>query len=583
MDIVQYLYIIPTIALLAIFGRMITKDNFASSLLSGLLVISSIIAVTSRYIPAYNLLIVKGLLVVGVLLFLYEIIRNTKLHANYIKNNFLISRNNLIAISVIALIFAIYLISFHYQFLPFESHSVLYFAPSFEILKADYMGNLRVSTYYPSEFSAMHLIPSAAVSVVGFLNPNPNLAYFTEIRYILAIIFFTNFVYSLYVIFKPNPWKLFFICLLVFGIYGAEINYNLYVSSFIYVFVIFEIFLRVLKINLEEKDDNCQRKALELLFFATMLIICKAPIFYMAGAFAFYIWWKNKELRFAPLTIFGGILVLANMYSWLDMSFISTQAISNASKFTLKGGFEFKGMVGWSLNDSIKNLIELGDRSRKVTGFLILFYIIAKYYAVFLFITLKGKKFKELPFFDKSLVIYTIVSLVGILAVRNNEDIGHQAHAYFLMSTLSIAALIVFLLKIKLDKYIKTALITVFIIYSLPTKFFGIILPNRTTHDANNYKYLKYEDANLQDDSQESYIINDGEPYWKSELNSMLSGLRIKSSDTDYIDYGQIRHWIIGAEDKIIYCTPILEKCSNSKELNKDDMDKCEYCSKQNN
>ena len=119
MDIVQYLYIIPTIALLAIFGRMITKDNFASSLLSGLLVISSIIAVTSRYIPAYNLLIVKGLLVVGVLLFLYEIIINTKLHANYIKNNFFISRNNLIAISVIALIFAIYLISFHYQFLPF--------------------------------------------------------------------------------------------------------------------------------------------------------------------------------------------------------------------------------------------------------------------------------------------------------------------------------------------------------------------------------------------------------------------------------------------------------------------------------
>jgi len=173
MDIIQYLHIVPTIALLAIFGRIITKDNFASSLLSGLLVVSSVIAVTSRYIPAYNLLIIKVLLAVGVLLFLYEIIKNTKLHENYIKNNLLIDRNNLIAISAIALIVTIYLISFHYQFLPFESHSVLYFAPSFEILKADYIGNLRVSTHYPSEFSAMHLIPSAAVSVVGFLNPNP--------------------------------------------------------------------------------------------------------------------------------------------------------------------------------------------------------------------------------------------------------------------------------------------------------------------------------------------------------------------------------------------------------------------------
>ena len=87
MDVIQYLYIIPTIALLAIFGRIITKDNFASSLLSGILVISSIIAVTSRYIPSYNLLIIKGLLAVGALLFLYEIIRNTRLQTNYIKNN----------------------------------------------------------------------------------------------------------------------------------------------------------------------------------------------------------------------------------------------------------------------------------------------------------------------------------------------------------------------------------------------------------------------------------------------------------------------------------------------------------------
>ena len=508
MDIIQYLHIVPTIALLAIFGRIITKDNFASSLLSGLLVVSSVIAVTSRYIPAYNLLIIKVLLAVGVLLFLYEIIKNTKLHENYIKNNLLIDRNNLIAISAIALIVTIYLISFHYQFLPFESHSVLYFAPSFEILKADYIGNLRVSTHYPSEFSAMHLIPSAAVSVVGFLNPNPSLAYFTEIRYILAIIFFTNFVYSLYVILKPNPWKLFFICLLVFGIYGEEINYNLYVSSFIYIFVILEIFLRVLKISLEGKDDNYQRKVLELLFFAVMLIICKAPIFYIAGAFAFYIWWKNKELRFAPLTIFGGILVLANIYSWLDISFISTESIRNASKFTLKGGFEFKGMIGWSLQDSIKDLIELGDRGRKVTGFFILFYIIAKYYAVFLLINLKGKKFKELQIFDKSLVIYSVVSLVGILAVRNNEDIGHQAHAYFLMSILSCCALIVFLLNKNLDNYIKAALISTFIIFAMPNKFFGLLLPNRATFNANNYKYLKYQDADLQSTSQIKLFIH---------------------------------------------------------------------------
>ncbi len=340
---IQYLYIIPGILLLAIFGRMITKQNFSSSLLAGLLVLSSIIAITSRYIPSYNLMIIKALLVLGILFYLYELAKNLKLQENYL-GSLLISKNNLVATSAIALITAVYFINFHYQFLPFESHSVLYFAPSFEILKADYMGNLRVSTHYPSEFSAMHLIPSAAVSVVGFLNPAPNLAYFTEIRYILVIIFFTNFIYSLYIILKPKPWKLLFVCFLVFGIYGEEINYNLYVSSFIYVFVLLEIFIRILKINLDNSDQPTQNKSLqELLFFVVMLIICKAPIFYIAGAFAFYIWWKNKELRFAPLTVLGGILVLANMYSWLDMSFISTESIRNASKFTLKGVLNLKG------------------------------------------------------------------------------------------------------------------------------------------------------------------------------------------------------------------------------------------------
>ena len=279
MSLIQYFYIIPALILLSIFGRIITKDNFASSLLSGILLISSIIAVTSRYIPAYNLLIIKGFLAFGIIFYIYEILKNKKLKENYLKNNLTLDVKKIIAISVIAIIFSVYLINFHYQFLDFESHSVLYFAPSFEMLKADYIGNLRVPTYYPSELSAMHILPSAAVAVVGFLNPNPNLAYFTEIRYLLAIIFFTNFVYSLYVIIKPHPWKLFFICFMVFGIYAEPLAYDLYISSFLYIFVLFEIFLRSLKITPEVKGSDYQRNVLEFLFFAMMLIVCKAPIY----------------------------------------------------------------------------------------------------------------------------------------------------------------------------------------------------------------------------------------------------------------------------------------------------------------
>ncbi len=82
----------------------------------------------------------------------------------------------------------------------------------------------------------------------------------------------------------------------------------------------------------------------------------------------------------------------------------------------------------------------------------------------------------------------------------------------------------------------------------------------------------------MQSASQKSYIIKDDEPYWKSELNSQLSGLRINSTDTNYIDYGQIRHWIIGAEEKIVYCPSVLAKCNTDVDLSEEDQGKCEYC-----
>ena len=579
MGITIYLYIFLGILLTAIFGRIITKHNFASSLLAGLLILSSIIAVTSRYIPIYNLLIIQTILLLGIVVFLHEFIKNYKSVKDILKN--LSSKKNLLVILSIFLILIIYFINFHYQFFQFESHSLLYFSPTFEILKADYIGNLRVPTHYPSEFSSMHLIPSAAVATVGFLNPAPNLAFFTEIRYILIIIFFTNFIYSLYKTLNPSLWKLFFVCFLVFGIYGEEINYNLYVSSFIYVFVLLEIFLRILQINSERIEGNSQKEhSKDLLFFAIMLIICKAPIFYIAGIFAFYIWWKNKELRFHPITILVGILVLANMYSWLDMSFISTEAIKSASRFTLKGGFEFKELAGWSLQDSIKELIVLGDRGRKITGFLILFYILIKYYAVFLFIAFKDKKWHNLPIFDKSLVIYSIASLIGILTVRNDGGIGHQSHAYLLMSVLSFCALITFLLKTKLDKNIKLTLITIFIIFALSNKLGGLLLPNKSTYLVNNYGYLKYQDINSKYSGQKFYTINENEPYWKSRIYSQLLGLRIKGEDIQYMDHGAMTHFIIGAEKKIVDCPSIIEKCKTDKVFKQISQNQCNYCLK---
>ena len=556
MGLMEYCYMISGIVLLSIFGRSVTKNGFVSSFLAGLLIISAIISITSRYIPVYNVLIIKVLLAVGCLIFIYEMVKKAQLKGGCF-DKVLISKKDMLVIFLIMLFVGVYFIRFHYQLFLFESHSVLYFGPSFEMLKADYIGNLRVPTHYPSHFSAMHMLASAAAAVVGFLNPYPNLAYFTEIRYVLIIIFLTNFIYVLYKMFKPHLGKLLLICLLVFCIYGEEIHYTLYVSSFMYVFVLLEIFLRSLSLeggNWEKKRSNVQDKGIkEFLFFAIILVVCKAPIFYIAGIFAIYLWWKSEKYRFSPLIIVGGLLVIANIYTWWDVSRISTSVIKASSQFTLSGNFDFSEVFHWSLEDAIRHLVVLVDRGERVGGTLMLCYMIVKYYGVFGFITLRNKGFHKLKVMDKALIVYTIVSLIGILFVRNNGRIEHQAHAYFLMSILSCCALIVLLLKSQWNKNLIVGMTFIFIVFALPSKFIGLLLPNESVFSSADYGHLRYKDANLQSRVQQYYRVEGDESYWKSEINSQLSGLRMRGSDFNYINHGQTRKWIIGAEKKMVW------------------------------
>ncbi len=565
---INYFQIFAGIILTAIFGRIIVKNNFASSLFSGLLVLSAIISVTSRYVPLYNLLIIKSLLLVGFLFFCYDLRKNYQYFWTFWQ------KDKIVPIFIIAAFVALYFFSFHYQFFSFETHSILYFSPSFEILKADYEGNLRVSIHYPSGLSSFHLIPSAFLAVIGFLNNLPNLVYFIEIRYILIVIFFTNFIYSIYKTVLPNPWKLLFILIAIFAIYGEELNYDLSISSFVYVFALLEIFLTILRIKSAPNNLSYQRY---LLFLAIILIICKAPIFYVAGGFAFYLWLLNKDSKFHPLIIIAGILVLANMYSWWDMLHISTQAIQDDSRLTLRG-FGFKGMIDWSPKDSIRALIDMGNYDKKITAFLVLFYLLIKYYAVFFTLIFKSKKWQDLHYTDRALAIYAALSLIGVIVVRNNiSGIQHQAHAYFLMAILCGALLIFKLAQFKFSKNHILFLSVVFVIFALPSKYYGLFSFSKKA--ASNSSFLKYQDAKLQDPHQEFYTVAKDEPYWKAELQAQMSGLRIKGSDIKYFDSGAIRYWVIGAEDKVIYCEYLLsQECTSDYMKIESYRQKCEYC-----
>ena len=307
-----------------------------------------------------------------------------------------------------------------------------------------------------------------------------------------------------------------------------------------------------------------------------MLIICKAPIFYIAGIFSFYIWIKNKDLRFHPTIILAAILVLINIYSWIDIAQISNQFIKESSKFTISP-LQFYDILGWSLMDSITNFIfYISDNNFNTPPFArlfpilaILLYILIKYYAIFFVIQLKQTK----SFVDKSLIIYATISLLGILIIRNGyRNIDHQAHAYFLMSYLSCIWIIIILIQQKLNKKIIVTILIIFLIFASPNKFLGIILPNlNTTHRDESSRYLKYHQAVLQNKNQRFYRIKSDEPYWLSELQSQLSGLRIHQNHVEFMEYGQIRYWV-NAQHKIIYCSTYLGLTCKPQDKS------CNYC-----
>lgn len=547
MSAINYLQIFTAIILLTTFGRLISKKNFLHSFFAGTLFISAVISISARYIPAYNLFFIYGFLLLGILNFCYELLRKKISLCDFCPQN-------PIALAAIILFCAIFFISFQFYFWSYESHNVLYFAPAFEILKADYIGNLRVATHYPSELSAYHLFHAAFIATIGFLNKSPNLAFFTEIKYVCIVIFFSHLIYFLYLKNRASLLKIIFLTLVVFQIYGEEISYNLSISSFIYLFVLLAIFVLLLELK-EEK--NQEQNPLLLLFYSTILIICKAPIFYIAGFFAFYLWYQNKKIRFHPLIILTGILVLGNIFTWADFVGISTESIKNSGGFTTNHALQFHEVKGWSLDDSVKILLEAGNHSVLTISLMMFFYMICKYYLLTNLIIFSRKPslsaFKELNLYDRAIVLYLLISLIGVLIVRNGDGtIGHQSHAYFLASTFAWLFLLKYLLENFDGAQIKLAIMAIFLIAILPNKFFFLILPNKhSVIGTKDYKFLKYRDAEIQIGQNGFYQPKSGEPYWKMELQSQLSGLRIDEQDVTCLSAGQLRHWAVGAEGKV--------------------------------
>ena len=137
----------------------------------------------------------------------------------------------------------------------FETHDVLYYGWINEAFNPSYIGPVRVTTMYPSELSANHLLPGALLlPFLGLVQSSPFFpAYCT--KYILTTFAISSLGYMLsrrvkslflkseksingknLLFYFSYTWSVF---LIPFLIYGPELDYNLSVSTFAVIIPIF--------------------------------------------------------------------------------------------------------------------------------------------------------------------------------------------------------------------------------------------------------------------------------------------------------------------------------------------------------
>ena len=540
------------------WGRIFIKRDPFSSLLAGLLIASGVISVTARFIPLYTKELVGLMVIIGII----------KLGVDYRKRQVCLDYDlDFYKLLLPTIVFVgVYFRFFHYSNYIYESHDVVYFSPAFEMLSADYWGNLRVPTYYPFEMASNHLFPAATLAAVGFLAPHPSLPLFVEIRYLLIVLFISRFIVRWFrsIQFSQRPWLYFLTSFALLTIYGMELGYELIISSYIYVFLLFEILLQVFEKRETEK---------ELLFFSLLLIIAKAPIFYIAGGMAVYYWFVYKEIRYKPIILYTVLLVVANMISWI---IIPPPSAAGAGQFgvlnpvRLKSWVSFIGLHGWAADDNYRKIlhyllspIDLSGFEGNYPSLMVLFkmrlplllviagqfiYIITKYYAVF-FVTYRSVSkttdvsLKRL----RGLWVYMFISLVGWMIVRNGGIIDHQAHAYLLAALVCMAFLMRIASKHLASVWILIPVMLFFVYGHNPSKLLCSSEEERTNCSTS---VLSYDTVKTQATRDGFYHPPAGEPYWKAELSAMILGKRLHFTEapdlsTLSINDGKMQYWIL--------------------------------------
>jgi hypothetical protein len=542
MTVFHYGIILLSLFLHFCIGRLFVRKDFFSSLLAGILISGGTISITARFAPLFTREIAGAFCLLGVSKLIWEIVRSEfKLEIGRIYILYLFG----------FLLFGIILGHHHYSNFNFETHDVVYLGPAFEMLKADYWGNLLIPVFFPYEMSAMHLLTSASIASLGFLLPDVNILHLQEIRFFMLVLFATNFLLKLWMIYQFD-WKVFVpVSACVIILYTYELSNPMTNSGLLYFLISAQLILIILEKTQRTNPENNKAlsmgisEGIPILFFSMFLIISRATLFFIASFMFLYFWWYFKLLRFHWVILLVGVLVAITVLTWVVIPhgveksnisimnpfdkdyFIPYTLLSWANKDNFY--LSLKGITGYTHFAEyvmfLKSNLPLWERIRvHSSGFFmmlgILVYDVIKFYGLFFIIYFKDMKNK----LTRGLFFYMSISLAGVFLVRFGGSMEPMIYAMISASAITAVFLIV-----KLSQKSK------WLIVLIPLSLFHAYGPSYPTGSyfsrQYNEKTLRLSEALIQNGEEGYYIPKKNEPFWKTELQALMSGLRVRAID----------------------------------------------------
>jgi hypothetical protein len=448
MILADYLGFFLSIILTGLLGRSVTSNSYASSILAGLCILGTILAITAWFTPLYSRQIVFIAFMIGL----------KNLPQNLGKS--LPVPKECLEVLVFTAFFLVIFRHFSFHDYFYNNHDPAYWGFTFELLRADYFGPTKVPTFYPDSFSPTHILPQTALVPLLAFSKSPGLASIIEAKYLISAIFFGGFFHRLSKEIPIEKAILILGAMLMFVVYESELGYNLLISSYFYTFLLIEILI----LCLSKKPNE-----IELLFFSLILIIARGPIFYVASVMTIYYLYVFRKFRYNLIIIltssavFGVVITWASFPSALDRV-CQDLTFNFMNPFDINQLITLTGIRAWALPDTIVGLLlkysediyfprltdnpNSPDAYRAIISILpFMFYYIIKYYLpvawALWFLNRSGSLSVTQRIKLRGIAVYAAISLVGWLFIRNGWQVAHQTHNYLLASVLSLFLLLV--------------------------------------------------------------------------------------------------------------------------------------------